>query len=74
MKYNFRIDTAIISEFTAPTHEKAIAKAEKLLTENALATYGYKAKLVWVYRHGRATVKEWGKTTIGKWVETNERG
>ena len=33
MKYNFRIDTAIVSEFTSPTHEKAIAKAEKLLTE-----------------------------------------
>ena len=76
MKYHFRIDTAIISEFTAPTHEKAIAKAEKELAKQVLATYGYKAKLVWVYRCGQSTIKEWGKTTMGKWVEAeaNERG
>ena len=76
MKYYFRIDTAIVSEFTSPTHEKAITKAEKLLTENALATCGYRAKLVWVYRRGQATIKGWGKTAMGKWVEVNpnERG
>ena len=68
MKYYFRIDTAIVSEFTSPTHEKAITKAEKLLTEHTLATCGYRAKLLWVYRHGQSTIKEWGKTTMGKWV------
>lgn len=68
MKYYFRIDTAIVSEFTSPTHEKAIVKAEKLLTTT---TYGHKAKLIWVYRHGKDTIKEWGKTTMGKWLEIN---
>lgn len=76
MKYYFKIDTAIVSEFTAPTHEKAIAKAEKELATKESATYGYRAKLIWVYRHGRSPIKEWGKTTMGKWVEIseNERG
>ena len=64
MKYNLHIDTATISEFTSPTHEKAIAKAEKILKQETLAKYGHKAKLMWVYRCGRSLVKEWGENKL----------